>query len=71
MSTASRQAGDSLPPRPDDGPQKPVGRPRGTPSPIVNVRLPLALFARLDRYRDRLEGQTGRQVNRGMIARRA
>jgi hypothetical protein len=71
MSTASRQAGDSRPPRPDDGPQKPVGRPSGAPSPIVKVRLPLALFARLDRYRDRLEGQTGRKVNRGMIARRA
>jgi hypothetical protein len=41
------------------------------PSTIVNVRLPLTLLARLDRYLDRLEVQTGRKVNRGMIARRA
>jgi hypothetical protein len=48
-----------------------VGRPRGAPSTIINVRLPLALLARLDRYLDRLEVQTGRKVNRGMITRRA
>ena len=71
MPTAPRQAGDSLPPSQDDVPKKPVGRPRGAPSTIVNVRLPLALLARLDRYLDRLEVQTGRKVNRGMIARRA
>jgi len=71
MTTAPRQAGDSEPPRQDDTPQKPVGRPRGAPSTIVNVRLPLALLARLDRYLDRLEVQTGRKANRGMIARRA
>jgi hypothetical protein len=71
MTTAPRQAGDSMPPRQDDVPKKPVGRPRGAPSTIVNVRLPLALLARLDRYLDRLEVQTGRKVNRGMIARRA
>jgi hypothetical protein len=71
MPTAPRQAGDSMPPRQDDVPKKPVGRPRGAPSTIVNVRLPLALLARLDRYLDRLEVQTGRKVNRGMIGRRA
>jgi hypothetical protein len=48
-----------------------VGRPKGEPSAIVNVRLPLALLARLDRYLDRLEVQTGRKANRGMITRRA
>jgi hypothetical protein len=51
--------------------QKHVGRPKGEPSTIVNVRLPLALLARLDRYLDQLEVQTGLKANRGMIARRA
>ena len=49
----------------------PVGRPKGEPSTIDNVRLPLTLMAELDRYLDRLEGQTGLKANRGMIARRA
>src|SRR5712691_3856357 len=48
-----------------------VGRPKGEPSTIVNVRLPLTLVAQLDRYLDRLERQTGLKANRGMIARRA
>ena len=52
-------------------PQKKVGRPRGAPSTIVNLRIPVALLAQLDRYIDRLEVQTGRKANRGMIARRA
>ena len=53
-------------------PSKPSGgRPKGAPSTIVNVRLPLTLMAELDRYLDRLEGQTGLKANRGMIARRA
>ena len=51
--------------------QKKVGRPRGAPSTIVNLRIPVALLAQLDRYSDRLEVQTGRKANRGMIARRA
>ena len=51
--------------------KKPVGRPKGAPSTIVNVRLPLPLVAALDRYLDRLESQTGLKANRGMIARRA
>jgi hypothetical protein len=51
--------------------KKPVGRPKGAPSTVVNVRLPLPLVAQLDRYLDRLEGQTGLKANRGMIARRA
>jgi hypothetical protein len=50
---------------------KPVGRPKGAPSTIVNVRLPLPLVAQLDRYLDRLERQTGLKANRGMITRRA
>ena len=51
--------------------KKRVGRPKGEPSTIVNVRLPLPRFARLDRSLDRLEGQTGLKATRGMIARRA
>ena len=51
--------------------KKPVGRPQGEPSTVVNVRLPLPLVAELDRYLDRLEGQTGLKANRGMITRRA
>ena len=51
--------------------KQPVGRPQGEPSTIVNVRLPLTLVAELDRYLDRLEGQTGLKANRGMITRRA
>jgi hypothetical protein len=51
--------------------QQPVGRPKGAPSTIVNVRLPLTLLAQLDRYLDQLEWQTGLKANRGMIARRA
>src|ERR671933_1183533 len=54
-----------------DPAKKPVGRPKGEPSTIVNVRLPLTLVAQLDRYLDRLESQTGLKANRGMIARRA
>ena len=50
---------------------KVVGRPKGAPSTIVNVRLPLALVAQLDRYLDRLEWRTGLKANRGMIMRRA
>src|SRR5947209_6836923 len=51
--------------------KKPAGRPKGEPSTIGNVRLPLTLVAELDRYLDRLESQTGLKANRGMIARRA
>jgi hypothetical protein len=52
-------------------PRKKAGRPPGPPSTIVNLRLPLALLARLDRYIDRLELQTGLKAHRGMITRRA
>ena len=51
--------------------KQPAGRPKGVPSTIVNVRLPLTLVVQLDRYLDRLERQTGLKANRGMIARRA
>jgi len=41
------------------------------PSTIVNLRIPVALLAALDRDIDRLEVQTGLKAHRGMIARRA
>jgi hypothetical protein len=41
------------------------------PSTILNLRIPLDLLERLDRYLDHLEVQTGLKTNRGMIARRA
>jgi hypothetical protein len=53
------------------GHPKPVGRPKGDPSTILNVRLPLTLLAQLDPYLDRLEWRTGLKANRGMITRRA
>lgn len=46
-------------------------RPTGEASTLVNMRIPQALLAQLDRYIERLASQTGRKVNRGMIARRA
>jgi hypothetical protein len=52
-------------------PQKKAGRPKGAPSPIVNLRIPVDLLAQRERYIDRLESQTGLKANRGMIARRA
>jgi hypothetical protein len=55
----------------DKPPQKKAGRPKGAPSTIVNLRIPLDLLAQLDRYIDGLEVQTGLKANRGMIARRA
>jgi hypothetical protein len=55
----------------DHPPQKQAGRPKGAPSTIVNLRIPVDLLARLDRYIDRLEVQTGLKANRAMIARRA
>jgi hypothetical protein len=60
-----RPSGEKLPAQP------PVGRPKGEPSTIVTVRLPLTLLAQLDRSLDQLEWQTGLKANRGMIARRA
>jgi hypothetical protein len=52
-------------------PRKKAGRPPGPPSTIINLRIPVALVARLDRYIDYLEAHTGLKAHRGMIARRA
>jgi hypothetical protein len=69
--TRPAQGGSGQQSRTDDTPQKKAGRPKGPPSTIVNLRIPLDLLAQLDRYIDRLESQTGLKANRGMIARRA
>jgi hypothetical protein len=55
----------------EQAPPKTGGRPKGPPSTIINLRIPLDLLAQLDRYLDYLEIQTGLKANRGMIARRA
>ena len=52
-------------------PRKKAGRPKGPPSTIITLRLPVVLVARLDRSIDHLETHTGLQAHRGMIARRA
>jgi hypothetical protein len=62
---------EAAPPPGEQTPRKKAGRPPGPPSTIVNLRLPLALLARLDRYSDRLELQTGLKAQRGMLTRRA
>jgi hypothetical protein len=69
--TRHAQEGRGQPSKADHTPQKKVGRPKGAPSTIVNLRIPVDLLAQLDRYIDRLEIQTGLKANRGMIARRA
>ncbi len=65
------QHGRTPPPSTDTTPQQKAGRPKGAPSTIVNLRIPVDLLAQLDRYIDQLEVQTGLTANRGMIARRA
>jgi hypothetical protein len=69
--TRQAQRGSGQQSRTAPPPQKKAGRPKGPPSTIVNIRIPLDLLAQLDRYIDRLEVQTGLKANRGMIARRA
>ena len=65
------QASTPPPQPPESAIRKRGGRPKGPPSTILNLRIPLDLLERLDRYLDHLEMQTGLKANRGMIARRA
>ena len=65
------QGGRRPPSKAATTPQKKAGRPKGAPSTIVNLRIPMDLLAQLDRYIDCLEVQTGLKANRAMIARRA
>ena len=59
-------------PQPEETPpRKKAGRPQGPPSTIINLRIPVALVTRLDRYIDHLETHTGLKAHRGMIACRA
>ena len=69
--TRKVQEGSRPPARADHTPRKQAGRPKGPPSTIINLRIPIELLAQLDRYIDRLEVRTGLKANRGMIARRA
>jgi hypothetical protein len=48
-----------------------IGRPKGEASTVINVRIPVTLLHRLDRYLDRLETATGLRTNRGAILRHA
>ena len=48
-----------------------VGRPKGEAAVVVNVRIPVSIVQRLDRYRDKLETETGLATNRGAILRHA
>ncbi len=50
---------------------RPVGRPKGEDSTIVNIRVPHSLLARLDRYLDHRERSMSHHINRGTIMRNA
>lgn len=51
--------------------QRSIGRPKGEAATVVNVRIPLSLVHRLDRYLDKLETETGLATNRGALIRHA
>jgi hypothetical protein len=48
-----------------------IGRPPGKTSTVINVRIPVTLVHRLDRYLDMLETTTGLRTNRGALLRPA
>ena len=49
--------------------KRPVGRPRGEASIVINVRLPVSLLERFNRYLDKREQGTWEVINRGMVIR--
>ena len=49
--------------------KRPVGRPRGEASVVINVRLPVSLLERFNRYLDKREQGTWEVINRGMVIR--
>lgn len=53
------------------GAARPVGRPKGELSTVVNIRLPMALVEKLDRYCDRMTTYMGPPTNRATITRQA
>ena len=50
-------------------PQRPRGRPRSEPSIVVNIRLPISLLERFNRYLDLEEQKTHEVINRAIIMR--
>jgi hypothetical protein len=40
-----------------------VGRPKGEAAVVVNVRIPMSIVQRLDRYLDKLETETGLAIS--------
>ena len=52
-------------------PTRPVGRPKGELSTVVNIRLPVTLVEKLDRHCDRMTMHTGPPSNRATITRQA
>jgi hypothetical protein len=48
-----------------------IGRPPGETSTVINVRIPVTLVHRLDRYLDMLETTIGLRTNRGALLRPA
>lgn len=50
---------------------RPVGRPKGELSTVLNIRVPVALVAKLDWYLDRVTPYVGNPVNRATVMRRA
>lgn len=54
-----------------EGSKRPVGRPQGAPTTIINLRIPLDLLERLDRYVDYEEQHRGESVNRALVMREA
>ena len=60
---AQRQGGGRTPSRQDTAPKKPVGRPKGEPSTMVKVHLPLTL-AGPARGADRAQGPSGMRTRR-------
>jgi Arc/MetJ-type ribon-helix-helix transcriptional regulator len=51
--------------------RKRAGRPQGTPSQVLPVRIPIDLIQRLDRYLDLAETRTGLRSNRTEALRQA
>jgi hypothetical protein len=49
--------------------RRPAGRPKGEPSIVINVRIPISLLERFNRYLDRREWHSREAVNRGIVIR--
>jgi hypothetical protein len=51
--------------------KRPVGRPQGTSTTIINLRIPLDLLERLDRFVDFEEQRRRVSINRAIVLREA